>query len=251
VGYKIVLDNFEGPIELLLHLIETQELNIYDIPIARITDQYLEYLRAMRELDLDIASEFLVMAATLMQIKARMLLPAHREDQVEDETEEKEEGPDPRDELVRRLVEYKVYKEAAEKLQGLEETQRRRYYPTNHSPGVQEAVLPAVKNLTLANLAGQFLALMREQASRIAEIYRDRFTLKEKVWELWQRVKRTGAALLFSRLLGPGSCREETVITFLALLELIRQRRVRAQQSGCFGEILITPCEFRKEKDLS
>ena len=112
--YQVRIENFEGPLDLLLHLIKKNEINIYDIPIAMIAQQYLEYLEAMEELNLNVAGDFLVMAATLLQIKSKMLLPA------DERADDEEDGPDPREELVRRLLEYKAYKEAASQLDSQE-----------------------------------------------------------------------------------------------------------------------------------
>src|SRR5512147_3020303 len=112
--YQVRIEQFEGPLDLLLHLIKKNEINIYDIPIAMIAQQYLEYVEAMKDLNLNVAGEFLVMAATLLQIKSKMLLPA------EETADDEEDGPDPREELVRRLLEYKTYKEAARQLDGQE-----------------------------------------------------------------------------------------------------------------------------------
>src|SRR5690606_4106514 len=118
--YNVKIDAFEGPLDLLLHLINRLEIDIYDIPVAEITEQYLFYIHTMKELQLDIASEYLVMAATLLAIKSKMLLPKHEDEQLEDEIGMEMEE-DPRDELVERLVEYRKYKEAAEDLKELEQ----------------------------------------------------------------------------------------------------------------------------------
>ena len=228
--YTVKVDIFEGPLDLLLHLIKQNQLDIYDIPIALVTEQYLEYIRIMKALDLTIAGEFLVMAATLMYIKSRMLLPAPLE-------EEEEEGEDPRAELVQRLVEYKRFKEAALHL--------------SHQPLLgRDVFIRPVQEIEAA--AGEIEAdlfhlidalrelLKHQKVEDFHEVTLERITLREKIRELYERLQGIGEAVPFSELFAPLSSRVELIITFLALLELIRSGMVRAYQRDTFGPVWVT-----------
>jgi segregation and condensation protein A len=229
-GYTVKVDIFEGPLDLLLHLIKQNQLDIYDIPIALVTEQYLEYIRIMKALDLTIAGEFLVMAATLMYIKSRMLLPAPVE-------EEEEEEEDPRAELVQRLVEYKRFKEAAGQLS------------QQALLGVDVFIRPAQEieiedgeiEADLFHLIDALRELLKRQEIRdFHEVTLERVTLREKMKELYERLQGVKEAVPFTSLFAPFASRAELIITFLALLELIKGRMLRAYQRDGFGPLWVT-----------
>lgn len=230
---KVSLDVFEGPLDLLLHLVRREELNIYDIPIARITDQYLQYLQQMREFDLEVASEFIVMAATLLEIKARMLLPKPPKP----EGAEGEEEADPRQMLVEQLLEYRRYKEVAGQLESLasEEALRFSRPPEEYDEGPPG--LPV--DLNLAALTAAMRALLAEaDEAPTPEIARDAHSLRQKMDMIMARLESV-SRVHFRDLFGRRFTRFEVVVTFLAVLELIRGRRVAARQTERLGEIFI------------
>lgn len=241
-GCQIHLPVFEGPFDLLLHLIREEQVDIYDIPIARITDQYLEYLARMEELDLDIASEFLVMAATLLSIKARMLLPRPI-------AEEGEEIEDERAELVHDLLEYMRFKEAAERMSQLHEASSRMI----RRPNEQELYLNLfseenpLSGKTLVDLQAAFNKVLEKAAKRetVISIQRDQVTLRDQLERLFQLIGSSSRGLRFSQAFDEAASRVELVVTFLALLELIRQRVIRVSQDGPFGEIYMYPGESK------
>ena len=239
--YKVQLPVFEGPLDLLLYLIKKEELNIYDIPISKVTDQYLEYLEVMKLLDLDIAGEFILMAATLMHIKSKMLLPI-------DYTEEvTEEMADPRDELVKKLLEYKKYKEAADHLNEMKHKQRDIF---TRIPGQE---LPVIKSeneyfeASLFDLITAFAKVLKEvPKSKFHEIASDEFTVSGKIHEVLHILVEKHKILfkeLFSAKGGSASggkitmSREEVVTTFLAILELVKLKEIVMTQTEHFGEI--------------
>ncbi len=233
--YKIHLENFEGPLDLLLHLIRREEMNIYDIPIARITEQYLEIIRDLSAIDIDRASEFLVMAATLLGIKSRMLLPKPPKVIVEELAPELE-GDDPRAELVRQLVEYSQYKQAAGELKERETAMFRVY---TRSLFVEEPEGPGpLVGLSLRDLVKAFEEVLREEWNW-REVPREEIPLREKIREINFRLSRSPHGVRFRDLFTRGGSRLEIVVTFLALLELIRQRKAVAAQEALFGEIMI------------
>jgi segregation and condensation protein A len=238
--YKIKLDVFEGPLDLLLYLIERAEIDIYDIPIAYITDEYLAYLRTIELLDLYYAGDFLVMASTLMQIKARMLLPRPPET-VADEEEEEE---DPRRELVERLLEYKKVKEAAAVLRTQEEEWSRLYYRSaGEFPDLEEEKPddPLGGDLSLWDLIQAFRSLLESFTPRLEvegmpvaqESVQDRM---EEILERLSRKPQIYFSILFSGL----PTKKSMVTCFLAILELIRMQRIRVRQDRLFGDIEIT-----------
>lgn len=232
MSYKVKLEIFEGPLDLLLYLVKQNHLEIETIPIASITDQYLRYLELMQALDLEIAGEFLVVAATLLSIKSRTLLP--QEALPVQEVEE----PDPAQELIERLREYQKYKEAAELLSRMEKERLTQFF---RPPSADEAS-PAAEELVEASLFDLLTAFSQfvEGVSRQAfhEIIKDEFTVEEKV-DLLRGVIREKGQLEFRELFGAARSKPEVVATFLALLELIRQREIRVLQSQLFGEIVI------------
>ncbi len=231
MNYKVSLDVFEGPLDLLLYLIKKEELNIYDIPMARITEQYLEYVELMELMDLEIAGEFLVMAATLMHIKSRTLLPPEAIVEEEDET-------DPRAELVRQLLEYKRFKEAA---QGLKEFELKRSLLFSRF-GIEadfENTGNPFERVSLFELIAAFSKVLKElQPAMVHEVVKDEFTVGDKVQEITFRLKQTHK-IYFSQLFSAAKNRYEVITTFLALLELIRLKTVSVDQPEEFGEIEI------------
>ncbi len=235
--YKVQLEVFEGPLDLLLYLIKKDELDICDIPIERITAQYMQYLDMMRLLDLNIAGEFLVMAATLMMIKSRMLLPV-------EERPELEEEEDPRWDLVRQLVEYKKFKDAAQHLEKLELIQEN-VFAREGEGGVELGPDPGVSihDVSIFDLISAFNdALKKVKTEDLTEIFADRFTVAEKIDAISGLLKSGGRASL-QELFRSMTHRYEMICTFLALLELIRLKQIRAVQSGHFSDIEIIPYE--------
>ena len=225
------LARFEGPLDLLLHLIKRDEIDIYDIPIAHITQQYLAYLELMRSLDLEVAGEFLVMAATLMRIKAKMLLPALPS------AEEEDEG-DPREELVQRLVEYRQFKEAAGTLK-LRERERRLLYERGLLPSDEDAGPLPLAPASLFDLLDAFhrvMARLPEAASY--EVQAEAYDVEEKM-ALIASAAAEGGTVAFIALLERCRTRLEMVVTFVALLELIKLGRVAIVQAEHFGDISI------------
>jgi len=233
--YKVELEVFEGPLDLLLYLIKREEIDIYNIPIETITSQYMEYLNLMRMLDLNIAGEFIVMAATLMMIKSRMLLP------IEERVEMEEEEDDPRWDLVRQLVEYKKFKDAAGRLQEREAHQED-IFGLGAEGVVVEPEEPAVllQDVSLFDLIAAFNDVLKKaKAEDVGEIFADRFTVADKIDAVLLMVSRT-TKVLFTKVFGEGVARQEIVCTFLALLELIRLRQVSVTQDRRFGAIVIS-----------
>lgn len=227
----VKLERFEGPLDLLLHLIKRDEIDIYDIPIARITQQYLAYLELMRALDLEVAGEFLVMAATLMRIKAKMLLPAPRADEEEDEG-------DPREELVQRLLEYRQYKEAASTLR-LREDERRLLYERGLLPSEEDAGPLPLAPASLFDLMDAFhRVIARIPEPAVYEVRTEVFDVEEKMSEIARAVAEDGT-VMFSALLLRCRARAEMVVTFVALLELIKLGQVTVIQTEAFDDITI------------
>ena len=235
--YKVQLEVFEGPLDLLLYLIKRDELDIYDIPIERITQQYMQYLDVMKMLDLNIAGEFLVMAATLMMIKSRMLLP------VEDRPELEAEEDDPRWDLVRQLVEYKKFKDAADHLEELALRREDIFIREGEHVELGPETEVALQDVSIFDLITAFNeALKRAKKEDLTEIFTDRYTVAEKVDFLSTLLRREKRARL-SELFAGMRHRYEMVCTFLAILELIRLKQLRAVQSGPFGEIEVMAME--------
>jgi segregation and condensation protein A len=230
-GLPVKLEVFEGPLDLLLHLIRENRVDIADIPVAEITEQYLAYLELMKTLNLDVAGEFLVMAATLMHIKSRMLLPAP--------DEESEEGEDPRLELVRQLQEYQRYKEAGMALKDLEERRSRVFRGSSVGPeGPERTDYPLeVSLLELLSALKKLLERVPEEAS--LEIRRERLTIAERISTLLEQLRKANRELHFEELFSESSTVGDVIVTFLALLELMRLRMVRARQAGSGERIMI------------
>jgi segregation and condensation protein A len=234
--YKVKLEIFEGPLDLLLYLIKRDELDIYEISLERITRQYPEYLQAFKELNIDVAGEFVVMAANLIYLKSRSLLPVDQQPPEEDADED-----DPRWDLIRQLIEYKKFKEAAAQLQ-VRQLEQEGIFPRQAS-GID---LPALTPLRLGEvgifqLINAFQAVIKRVDARedLREIFGEHYTVSDKIDWILQRIG-DGVPLKFSELFVAMASRVEIVVTFLALLELIRLRQINASQQSPFEEIEIS-----------
>ena len=232
-AYPVRLQNFEGPLDLLLHLIKKHEVNIHDIPIALITHQYLEYIDLMQELNLDVAGEFLVMAATLIHIKSRELLP--RPDPTQEDPEE-----DPREALIRRLLEHQKFKAAAELLHE-RETLRSAQWTRPDGPIAEiagEAPEPEVE-VDLFSLISAFRAVV-ERAKQRPTIYlpAEQISIESRIEQLLARLSETEACG-FEDLFQDVQTRAGMIVTFLAMLEMIRLKLVRVYQTGAVGPIRV------------
>jgi len=232
-AYRVRLPNFEGPLDLLCFLIKKEELDIYDIPIALITRQYLEYISIMRELDLEVAGEFILMAATLIQIKVRMLLPRA--------PEEGEEEDDPRADLVRQLLEYRRYKEVAESLVTLEDRQsrifHRSYFEWQKPFRTKEVVL---KDMTLFDLLAAFKDVL-DNMPKVSyhQVEPIGVTIEEQAGLILKSIENRDH-VLFRDLMVSVKERIVMVVTFIAILELIKSKRILVHQIAAFGEIWIS-----------
>jgi len=234
-GYKVKFEVFEGPLDLLLHLIKKEEVDIYQVNLTRLAEQFIEYIETMRLLDLEIAGEFLVMAATLMYIKSRELLPVQQRAEVEGE----EDGDDPRWELIRQLVEYKKFKDAAAQLQTLEARQENVFPRVPGKIEFEIAPAPAKADVSIFDLLNAVNAVLqrinqKEASSR--EIFEDKWTVSEKIEHVMKMISER-PRLKFSELFADAMSRTEVVVTFLALLELIRLKQIIVVQPEAFGEI--------------
>lgn len=250
MSYKIKLEIFEGPLDLLLYLVKKDHLNIYDIPIAKVTQQYIDYLELMRLLNLDIAGEFLVMAATLIQIKSRMLLPAEEERQQEQE--------DPRADLVKRLLEYEKFKEVAQELRQREVNQSQVF----KRPALTEKEVTPEKEVyfeaSLFDLINAFSQAFKDAPRELFyEVIKDEFTVEEKVHQILHLLLDSPTILLCELFMRAKS-KLEIVVTFLAILELTRLKEIVARQKALFQEIEITrnkenivPYEKRDKTQIS
>ena len=233
---KVQLDVFEGPLDLLLYLVKKQEVDIYQVNLTQLATQFIEYLDLMRDLDLDVAGEFIVMAATLMQIKSRELLPVDQQSA----TEEEDEGLDPKWQLIRQLVEYKKFKDAAAKLQEQEWAQADVFPRVPSAPAEAPATPPPSQQVSVFVLINAVSAVLKRfnQREDSRDIVEDRWTVSEKIEYLAQFIQ-TQPRLKFSELFTHAISRSEVVVTFLALLELIRLRQLLVAQPKEFGEIEI------------
>lgn len=249
VLYK--LETFEGPLDLLLHLIDKAEIDIKDISISEITDQYLEYLHDMQELELEVTSEFLVMAATLLSMKSKLLLPKPPVIEFEDDFDYLlEDEEDPRDELIRKLIEYRKYKGIAEHLHE-REWERSLIFskePEDLSPFLPDVQENPVKGLHAADLITIFQKALRKAVKRntVARIHRDEISVKDRIKEVVAAFEQTGRGgrLLFSKLLHKDMYRHEIVVTFLAILELMKMKQIVCYQNQLFDDIVM---EWRGE----
>lgn len=244
IDMTVKLQVFEGPLDLLLHLLEKNKVNIYDIPIAEITNQYMEYIAEMKRQDLNIVSEFLVMAATLIDIKSRMLLPAP-------ETEEEAEPEDPRAELVQQLLEYKMYKCMAYELRDRQmDAERVLFKAPTIPPEVADYETPVnlgelVSDVTLTRLNEIFKSIMKKQVDKIdpvrskfGKIEKEEVSLSEKMAYL-EEYCRQHSTFLFRQLLEAQAGKMEIIVTFLAILELMKVGKIFISQEHTFDDILI------------
>lgn len=228
---RVQLEIFEGPLDLLLHLIKKNEVSITDIPIATITEQYLATLELMQNLSLDVAGEFLVMAATLIHIKSRMLLPPS------EDTEEEEEGADPREELVRRLLEYQRFKDAAAQLEQ-REILTRDVFVRSAAP-IREGAFPSFREVSVFELLTALRRVLeRLPKDNVHEVTLDRITVREKMTLLLDTLRAQGQ-VLFEALFTEAKTRMDVVVTFLAMLELVKVRAIRIFQDELSGPIVI------------
>jgi segregation and condensation protein A len=233
--YKVKLEIFEGPLDLLLYLIKRDELDIYEISLERITHQYLEYLQAFKELNIDVAGEFVVMAANLIYLKSRTLLPVDHQPPEEDVEED-----DPRWDLIRQLIEYKKFKEAASQLQSRQLEQELIFVREGGGVAVPAMAPLRLGEVGIFQLINAFQAVIKRVDARedLREIFGEHFTVSDKIDWILRRVS-DGVPLRFSELFASMASRVEIVVTFLALLELVRLRQVRATQQNPFDEIEI------------
>jgi segregation and condensation protein A len=231
--YTVRLDMFEGPLDLLLHLIRKSEITITDIPIALITEQYLDYLKLMKELNLDVAGEYLLMASTLLHIKSKMLLPSSSD-------EEEEEGEDPRAELVRRLLEYEKYKEAATELQRrplLDRDVFIRAVPAEAEEPEQEEKM----DVNLFELLEAFRKVLeRARPELIHEVMLEHITVEDKIQDILSLLQRENRSVAFYRLFPEDAPRPVIVVTLLAILELVKMKLIRVFQMAPFETIRVS-----------
>ncbi len=243
MGIPVKLEAFEGPLDLLLHLIDKNKINIYDIPIVEITEQYLEYIQVMDEKNLDVMSEFLVMAATLLRIKSQMLLPVVK-------TQEEEEV-DPRAELVQRLLEYKMYKFISYELKDKQSDAELMLFKENSVPkeiiNYKEEVdiSELLGDLTLSKLHSIFQSVMKKQVDKIdpirstfGKIEKEEINLAQKIIDI-QRYGLEHRTFSFRKLLNLQSSKMEVVVTFLGILELMKMQRIEILQEELFHDIMI------------
>ncbi len=235
MSYQVQLNFFEGPLDLLLHLIKKEELDIYDIPIAEITEQYLEHIKYMQELDLDVASEFLVMSATLISIKSRMLLP-----ELKDEEEVLEE--DPREELVRHLVEYQKYKEAAAELRKKSEINKNYIYRPIDCDSWKEFFTPDNPEIgvELSDLVKAFKKVLKRNKPIIMKtLEKQKVTVSERIEYIKKVLVGNPQGTFFEDLFENNITINIIVVTFIAILELARLQKIKLEQNKNFGDIII------------
>ncbi len=248
MSYRVRLDIFEGPLDLLLHLVKKNEVDLSDIPVATITDQYLGYLDLLHQLDLDLAGEYLVMAATLLHLKSRLLLPTH-------ETAEEEAGPDPREELARQLLEYQRFQEAAVGLGRRPLLGRdvftRRPLPTedqakhvhdvsrkrDNRSSQEEITFPTVGLGDLLDALQE--ALKKAEPELVHEIVLEQISLRERVGLVLDLLRERGR-ISFTELFAADTTRLQILVTFLASLELVRSRVIDVHQTAPFGPIVLS-----------
>lgn len=242
--YKVTLEVFEGPLDFLLNLIRQSEIDIYDIPIAQITEQYLKYLELMESLDLEIAGEWLVMAATLLEIKSRMLLP---KDPVVSESDE--EPIDPRLELVERLIEYEKFKSAAEMFREREEERAKVFMRGPAEMEFDLKPLFSLEDITAEDLLSALQRVLSDVGDgEVTTLQRRKVTIRMRMREIWHKLTERAGKVCFDELFEDVATRVDVVITFVALLELLKMRRVKVRQRAAFGPIDIVPI-LEKEAD--
>jgi segregation and condensation protein A len=237
--YNVKVDAFEGPLDLLLHLINKYEVDIYDIPVSQITDQYLTFVHTMQELELDIASEYLVMAATLLAIKSKMLLPQKEEEILEQDPDFED---DPRDELVQRLVEYRRFKEAADDLKKKESSRSLLYArpPADISEYTKEDDQTSIGDVTLYDMLAAFQKMTRrvkDKKPKRTIVQSEEIPIEDRMNDIRHQLQG-GTRRRFSELFSEAD-RGHMIVTFLAVLELMKTRDVACEQDQNFGEIMI------------
>ena len=234
MSYQIELENFAGPLDLLLFFIKRDEIDIMDIPIARITKEYFDYIEALQTLNVTVAGDFMVMAATLMHIKAKMLLPSVSE-------EDDEEFEDPRTTLIHQLLEYQRYKEAASNLNEMNTLESQKY---GHSMAVDSATMEEdpsfyLEDVTLFELVTVFKKVLEQVPPAVQyEVHREEVRVKEKVAMILSRFVEK-SQIMFSELFPKFSSRQDVIVTFIAVLELIRDGQIRVHQKKLFDDILL------------
>ena len=233
MGYEVKLEIFEGPLDLLLYLIRKNKIDIYDIPIALITEQYLQYLGVMKSLSLDMAGEYLVLASTLVHIKSQMLLPSP--------DLESDQEVDPRAELVRQLIDYQVFKDAAAALEGRPMLERDLFKRGDHSEEMPEREdeqesFEEISVFALIEAFGRIMARMDE--TQQLQIDMEKISLADRINEIMERLAREGS-LSFDDLMGRHRDRRLLIYTFLAILEMVRLRMIRIYQRHPFGAIRV------------
>ncbi|HWR61046.1 MAG TPA: segregation/condensation protein A [Clostridia bacterium] len=242
MAISVKLQAFEGPLDLLLHLIEKAEVDIYDIPVAEITDQYLQYISMLEMHDLEVSSEFLVMAATLLEIKSKMLLPKPKKEDSGDE------AIDPREELVQKLIEYKRYKEASLELKDKLGIYERVFYKAPEPVGDYVYDVSEIDNVSLDMLYISFRNILLKNESKkrnnFKEIYREVVTVDDKI-RLINKLLTSKPSFYFDDLFMNYCNRYEIIVTFLAILELLKRRSLHIEQERNFDRILIK----RRTKD--
>ena len=252
MALPVKIDNFEGPLDLLLHLIDVNKFNIFDIPIVEITEQYLEFVRNMETKDLNVMSEFLVMAATLLEIKAKMLLPV--------EVDEDGEEIDPREELVQKLLEYKMYKYMSYELKDRMQDAAKAMYKNPTIPEEVEGYIEPVDvekllgDLTLKKLNDIFQAVMKRQndkvdpiRSKFGKIEKEEVSLEEKLDFVEQYAIEHGT-FSFKKMLEGQKSKMQIVVTFLAVLELMKMGKIVIRQESTFADIMITSAHYYKKE---
>ena len=252
MALPVKIENFEGPLDLLLHLIDVNKFNIFDIPIVEITEQYLEYVRNMDRRDLNVMSEFLVMAATVLEIKAKMLLPV--------EVDEEGEEIDPREELVQKLLEYKMYKYMSYELKDRMQDAARAMYKEPTIPEEVEGYMEPVDleklmgDLTLKKLNDIFHSIMKRQndkvdpiRSKFGKIEKEEVSLEERTDYVECYAKEHGT-FSFKKMLEGQKSKMQIVVTFLAILELMKTGKIVIRQDGIFEDIIITSAQFHRKQ---
>jgi len=234
--YKVKLEVFEGPLDLLLYLIKRDEVDIYDISIERITKQYLSYLDAFQILNIELAGEFIVMAANLLYIKSRTLLPVEQQMAEEDAEED-----DPRWELIRQLIEYKKFKEAASLMRDQEAMQENLFARVPVTPDLAPSENLLVDEVGIFDLIHAFQKILKRLEKKpedLREIFAENFTVSDKIDHVL-RLTSSGVPIRFEELFADAAGRTEIVVTFLAMLELIRLKQLRVRQESLCAEIWI------------
>jgi len=231
-AYQVELTGFQGPMDLLLHLIDREQVDIYDIPIARITDQFIRHIEVMQTISLDKAGEFIAMAATLLVIKMKMLMPSHRDD-------EDDEMEDPRAELVRKLLEYRRFKEAAESLQEREAERQAYHLRQTRFPFTGDLDLEPQLRIEMFDLLSALAGIFdRMQSRTVHDVVREAYTVEEKMSLIEEKVG-SGGTVRFEELFSGDTIKMEVIVTFIAILEMVKRGRLQFMQTEPRGPIWI------------